>query len=452
MRFGNGFGLSGRRVGLPTLPTSGLIDVWYGDSGIYSNSAATTPQTTNNGGVAAWKGTLNNVKLTNTTGNSLWYPKLAKDDVSAGTSSIDLTPFPAFLLSDAVGPISRNNFSGIVAVKKTNRIGYSIVSYDVTAGDYTTGSLLFSDGLGYPRLEAGQLQSRDTYPLNTWTILGFTCSPTTRQIYINGNTYLNTPTTVGGVEAESNVAGFGLGWCAGSSVACAVRMAAGAFYNRTLSAYEMMQGSQAIANKLGLSINVPAVNNFVGVGTSIEMGYNANFGYIAQMAINAGVSLFDTHNWGDSGYTTQLLLNRDTANNLPVKLKNPLLPNSKHLVLIDGITNSLGSGVSASQALIDVANHVTLWRDAGWKVAVRTVLDRNAAFSGGVNSSTFAVAKSTVDNAYLTNSGAVFGDFIWNVQSVSSVGTAGDGVHPPQAGHDTLAAVTGPLMATALGL
>lgn len=449
MRFGHGFGIgSGRRGGLPTLPTSGLIDAWYGDSGLYSDAAATTPQTTNNGNVAAWKGTVNNVKLKNTYGT--WIPKLVKDGVSTGISGVDLTPFPAFLLSDSVGPISRNNFSVILAVKKVLRIGYSLVSWNVTAGDYTTGSLLLSDGLGYPRSETGQLQSRLTYPLNTWTILGFTCSPTTRQIYVNGRTYSDTPSTTGGVESESNVAGFGIGWCAGTSVPATGYMSGIAAYNRTLTASEVMQGTLAIASKLGISIGVANANNVVGVGTSIEMGFNANFGYIPQTAINAGVSLFDIQNWGDSGYTTALLYNRDSTNNLPTVLKNPLLPNSKHLVLIDGITNSLGSGVSASQALTDVAAHVALWRAAGWKVAVRTVLDRNSAFSGGVTAGSFATAQTTVNNAYLANSGAIFGDFIWDVRPVAAVGTAGDGVHPPQAGHDSLATVTGPLMAAAL--
>lgn len=434
----------------PTLITSGLIDYWKGNnSSFYSDASATTVQNTNGSNVAAWKGSINNIKLKNTYGQ--WIPKLVLNGVSSGVSAVDLTAYPAFLLSDAIGPISRNNFSVIIAVKKVNRIGYSLVSLDTVAGDYTSGLLMLSDGLGYPRLAEVGLQSRMTYPLNTWTIIGYTCSGSTRQLYVNGKTYVNTPTTIGGVESEVTINGLGIGWCAGSSQPATGYMAAIASYNRALSASEVQQNTLAIATELGISITSTPVDNVVFSGTSIEMGYNSNtFGYVPQSAINAGVSLFDVKNFGDSGYTTTLLYNRDVANNLPTVLKNTSVPMSKHLVMLDGITNALGSGVSAAQALSDHASLVALWAAAGWKTATRTVLDRTSPFSGGVTSASFLAAQNTVNAALLANAGGIYGQFIWNLTSVRTAGTTSDGVHPSQAGHDTIATAVGPLLSAAL--
>lgn len=445
MKLGHGFGIgSGRHAtAVAVLPTAGLVDHWRSDQGFYTDLAGTTAPTTDGQNLQRWNGSVNGVPLKSTIGG--YYPKYKKDSVKSGNHAVDMST--ALFPSDAVAGFDRAASSVFAVVRRSDTTKYTIANFLNTGGDFSSADdFWLNDGLQRPAIYSpGNAQwSHRGYPLNQWVVLGVTSGTDGIIFWLNG---LKCPSAQTTAITSKTYYGISIGLFSGTFGSQVAELL---LYNRRVSDVEAAAINSTVSTRLGLSGTVPTqTTNLVFSGNSITHGLSAAYKpYTESAAAAASVSAWDYQNYGQDGATTDLLLSRDTT--LAPSLYNSSLPAKRNVVVLWEGTNYLGNNGSAASLLTCTASWVSVWRNAGFKAVVPTVINRSGPFFGGQTSGGFATAQSTVNSALLTNSGGIYGDVICDLSSVASVGSSGDGVHPTQSGHDSIGPLVGASITAAM--
>jgi hypothetical protein len=415
------------------------VEEWLPTVGFFSNDAGTVAQTTNGGNVNCWLGR-NGTRLLQR--HPSFIPTLVSNALGAGRHAIRLDS--RLTASDNLpSSLNRRDHTIVVAYARRLTTTAPIVNLYSTAGDFGSAALHVQNG--YQRPETGSfgsgVSSELGVPLSAFGVLGFSSGATSYRYCINDRLAMASDAPM----AAGAFAAFGLGTISGvlSGGDCGYV----SVYNRALTATELQAVCVAAMSTCGITRPSQAAN-VIFSGNSITYGANAAFNpYSSVSAAAAGVSAHDYQVWGQSGITTDSLAARD-ATLAPTLFKAGV----KNVVVCWELTNSLGANVTASATLASHAALVATWRGAGFIVVAPTVLNRTSLFSGGQTSGGFASSQATVNSEMVANPGGIYGDVICDLSSVASVGTAGDGTHPVQAGHDSIGSLIGLKIVDALAL
>lgn len=430
------------RGGSVRFPTAGLIDHWKATGPFYTHLTKATEPTATGNSVLRWIGGVNGVPMKNTIGSFI--PTFQKDVLGAGNSALRLSS--ALICSDAVASFNQRGSTVIAVAKQTDTTKPGLVSLCTTGGDFSTGAFWLNSGYARPSIESFNVRSQSNIggPINEYVMIAVVADNAGYFYWINGrksDVY---------ADPVSSIAYTGVGLGVIPGIFSGYDVAELLVYNRAISDDEYGIIFADAASRLGISTPATACN-LVFRGNSITSGAMAvYYPYAASAAVAAGVSAYDYRNYGYSGAHTETLSGLD-ATFAPTQY-NAALAANRNIAFLWEITNYLGasSSATAATALSQHAAWVTIWRNAGFKVCTATILDRTGFFGGGQNSAGFAAAQATVNAALLTNAGGIYGDFVCDLTSVASAGSAGDGVHPTQAGHTSIGALVGVTIAAAM--
>lgn len=415
---------------------SDFTEAWLPTGGFAQANDGSTPCTTTGQLVKCWTG-VNGTRLRNVTASN--FPSFQKDVVKSGMSAMRIDS--AFVASEALPgavTIDRRNHTILILYERRITSTAPVINFNSAVNDWTVGEFHMTNGFQRPETSVLGTNQQCNYgsPLTGYAVIGLR-SGSSYQWAVNNRIGRDAPgfqLTAGNYPALS--VGTIPGTLSGGDLAGIW------LYRYAMTAGQLVNACRGVMAYANLS--QPArVKNVIYSGNSISHGIGSNFKPFADSAATAaGVSAYDYENWGQDGYTTAQLVTRDTG--VPATL---FRSGGTNVVVLWELTNSVGFGGTAAAALSSHASWVALWRAAGFTVLSPTVIDRTSNFTGGQNAAGFATAQGTVNTALVANSGGIYGDVIVNLNSVKAVGTAGDGTHPTQAGHDSIGGIVGTALA-----
>lgn len=401
--------------------------------GLFQDSAGTaTPATANNdpigfipdlsgNGFNATQATAGNRPLYQTAGLSSAYPSALFD----GTND-------NWTLGSTVGNVQANGCWTRIYVPQPAAIdGFRIMGYKAgpVSDDIIAATTLFpsgtvgariirdaysgSSGIGPGAIVAGvpyfvAIQQKPVYLGN-----GTTASNTMRvyleRIWINGylasESYQTVTAWSTGTEWTIGGAGASFPFTGNMALVCA--------YAGDISEEQLNLLGTYVTKNYGISIadhrppartGLPIGTVFVGDSLTKGIGASGHPWPLIVSRLLADKFVTVPHNFGISGLNTV-----DADSNL-----RPVMVPGENIAVVFLGTNPLGSGTAAATAYSQLVTKCQEIQALGMKVIVLTLPDRNAGFSGGIDTASFETARQTFNTSVRTNY-ATFADALVDI-------------------------------------